>query len=87
MDFANCYVSFVIAANRCRPYLTTPAEESNDYINAVFLNVSTIFLLTKGLIFLIHANSAATIDSHSFENTMGLFIITEVKNYNFTNDK
>lgn len=28
----------ITPANRCRPYLTTPAEESNDYINAVFLN-------------------------------------------------
>ncbi|XP_014783728.1 receptor-type tyrosine-protein phosphatase T isoform X3 [Octopus bimaculoides] len=28
----------ITPANRCRPYLTTPADESNDYINAVFLN-------------------------------------------------
>lgn len=29
-----------ITANRCRPYLVTPVEDYNNYINAVFLNVS-----------------------------------------------
>ncbi|XP_022315951.2 receptor-type tyrosine-protein phosphatase mu-like isoform X6 [Crassostrea virginica] len=28
----------VIPANRCRPYLVTPVEDYNNYINAVFLN-------------------------------------------------
>ncbi|CAL1529511.1 unnamed protein product [Lymnaea stagnalis] len=28
----------IIPANRCRPYLMTACEDSNDYINAVFLN-------------------------------------------------
>lgn len=29
-----------VTANRCRPYLVTPVEDYNNYINAVFLNVS-----------------------------------------------
>ncbi|XP_062618540.1 receptor-type tyrosine-protein phosphatase T-like isoform X4 [Saccostrea cucullata] len=28
----------VVPANRCRPYLVTPVEDYNNYINAVFLN-------------------------------------------------
>ncbi|KAK6188530.1 hypothetical protein SNE40_004688 [Patella caerulea] len=28
----------ILPANRCRPYLITPWEEGNDYINAVFVN-------------------------------------------------
>lgn len=28
-----------VTANRCRPYLVTPVEDYNNYINAVFLNV------------------------------------------------
>ncbi|KAL5021811.1 hypothetical protein ScPMuIL_000966 [Solemya velum] len=28
----------IIPANRCRPYLTSPSEEGNDYVNAVFVN-------------------------------------------------
>ncbi|XP_070194103.1 receptor-type tyrosine-protein phosphatase epsilon-like [Littorina saxatilis] len=28
----------IVPANRCRPYLMTPTEGANDYINAVFLN-------------------------------------------------
>ncbi|XP_076441135.1 receptor-type tyrosine-protein phosphatase T-like [Babylonia areolata] len=28
----------IVPANRCRPYLMTPIDGSNDYINAVFLN-------------------------------------------------
>ena len=31
---------YCVAANRCRPYLVTPVEDYNNYINAVFLNVS-----------------------------------------------